>query len=200
MRQVYSLRKLSGGRCQVVLDDGTSFPLYVKETEQFGIREESFLEEAALRQIMGELLPKRAKMCAMHYLQKMDRTECQLRRKLEGLSYPEEIIDDAVSYVKGYHYIDDMRYALHYMDARKDSKSIRLMEQELAGKGISKEDIEKAAQQIEFPDEEGQIRYWLEKKHYRGGEADQKERERMYRFLLRKGYSAASIRNAILYE
>lgn len=200
MRQVYSVKQLSGGRREVALDDGTVFPLYAKEADRFGIREEAVLPESVLQQILGELLPKRARMCAMHYLQKMDRTEYQLRRKLKSLSYPDEIIEDAVSYVKRYHYIDDVRYAQRYMDARKDSRSVRVMEQELAARGIAKEDIAEASQEIEFPDEEGQIRCWLEKKGYSDAAADQREKERMYRFLLRRGYSCAAIRRVILYE
>jgi regulatory protein len=129
----------------------------------------------------------------MHTLEHQDRTEHQLRKKLVDLFYPEEIVDDTISYVKGYRYIDDVRYAVNYIEYRKEGKSMRQLQQELARKGISREDFQNAAEQIESPDEELQVRRWLEKKHYQGREADQKERERMYRFLLRKGYSSSVI-------
>ena len=140
----------------------------------------------------------------MHFLQSTDRTEYQLRKKLESLFYPEETIEEAVSYVKKFHYIDDMRYAVNYLECHKDSKSMRQLEQELYKKGISRETFQKAAEQSEFPKETEQIRYWLEKKHYPGQGAEKKETEKICRFLLRKGYRMSDIQKVIrcddLYE
>ncbi|WP_283684665.1 regulatory protein RecX [Parablautia sp. Marseille-Q6255] len=204
MRQIQELRKLSGGRYLVVFEDGSCFPLYAKELDAFSIREGGTLSEKDFEKIQGELLTKRAKLCAMHFLQRMDRTEQQLRKKLETLFYPADVVETAVSYVKSYHYIDDVRYAVSFMEYRREEKSVRRMEQELLQKGISKETFREALAQIETPDEEQQIRRWLDKKHYASVCQDQKERERIYRFLLRKGYSSSAVRRAMdmeyLYE
>ncbi len=204
MRQIQELRKLSGGRYLVVFEDGSCFPLYAKELDAFSIREGGTLSEEDFEKIQGELLTKRAKLCAMHFLQRMDRTEQQLRKKLETLFYPADVVETAVSYVKSYHYIDDVRYAVSFMEYRREEKSVRRMEQELLQKGISKETFREALAQIETPDEEQQIRRWLDKKHYASVCQDQKERERIYRFLLRKGYSSSAVRRAMdmeyLYE
>jgi regulatory protein len=197
MRQISEIRKLTGGRYLVVLEDEFSFPLYGKELDAFGIREEEMLQEVAEREILQEILPKRAKLCAMHFLQSSDRTEQQLRRKLEALFYPEEIIGQAVDYMKRYHYIDDVRYAVNYMEYRRDSRSLRQMEQELYQKGISREVFCKAAEQIETPDEEQQIRQWLLKKRYLGETADRKETERIYRFLMRRGYTSSAVQRVM---
>ncbi|MFR8549122.1 MAG: regulatory protein RecX, partial [Lachnospiraceae bacterium] len=105
MRQIQELRKLSGGRYLVVFEDGSCFPLYAKELDAFSIREGGTLSEKDFEKIQGELLTKRAKLCAMHFLQRMDRTEQQLRKKLETLFYPADVVETAVSYVKSYHYI-----------------------------------------------------------------------------------------------
>lgn len=194
---VESLEPLSGGRYRVCLENGVSFPLYKKELEEFGICEGEPLAPECERQILEELLPKRAKLCAMNYLQHMDRTEQQLRRKLSDLSYPDDIAEQAVAYVKSYHYIDDVRYAANYIECRKETKSIRGLAQELYQRGVSQEDVQEALQQTEIPDEEQQIRGWLEKKHYSEEEADRSETERMIRFLLRKGYQLSAIRRVM---
>ena len=204
MRQVEELKKLAGGRYLVSLDDGSSFPLYGKELEEFRIHEDERLADSDYEKIMTEVLPKRAKLCAMHILEKMDKTEYQLRQKLAALFYPENMIDEAIDYVKKYHYVDDLRYAVSYMEYRRENKSIRQMEQELYQKGISKETLQEALSQIEAPDEERQIALWLQKKHYDQTEADHKETQKMYNFLLRKGYTASSIQRVMrmqdLYE
>lgn len=204
MWQINEIKKLSGGRYLVRLDEDISFPMYGKELEEYGIREEAVLQDMEYSRIMQELLPKRAKLCAMHLLEKKEWTEHQLRDKLHTLFYPEEIIDQAVAYVKAYHYIDDLRYAASYIEYRMEKKSIRQLEQELMQKGISREVVREAAEQIELPEEETQIRKWLEKKHYAEKSDDPRERERMYRFLLGKGYSISSVgrvlRSENLYE
>ena len=200
MDYVDRIEALSGGRYLVRLGDGRSFPLYKKELDEYGIREGEPLAPERETQILQELLPKRAKLCAMNYLQHMDRTEQQLRKKLSGLFYPEEIAQQAVAYVKSYRYIDDVRYAAHYIECHRESRSLRRIEQDLYQKGISREDFQEALSQSETPDEEHQIREWLEKKHYSGEQAERSETERMIRFLLRKGYSLSAIRGALQVE
>jgi regulatory protein len=198
--QVSEIRKLSGGRCLVTMEDGSSFPLYTKELADYHIEEEALLPAEEMQRILSELLPRRARMCAMHYLEKADRTEHQLRTKLMELYYPEQIVDQAVAYVRGYHYIDDVRYAIHYIEVRRDTRSMRMIEQELMRRGISREDFQKAAQQTEEPDELSQIRLWMEKKHFDPSSADQKEKERMYCFLMRRGYGSAVVSRAVRTE
>lgn len=197
MRQVCELKKLAGGRYLVSLDDGSSFPLYGKELDEYQIREEEELSDSDYDKIMAEVLPKRAKLCVMHLLEKMDKTEHQLRQKLAALFYPEDILEEAISYVKKYHYVDDVRYAASYMEYRRENKSVRQMEQELFQKGISKAVFLEALEQIDAPDEEKQIRIWLQKKQYQPENCDRKETNRIYNFLLRKGYSPSSIQRVM---
>ena len=200
MRQIDEIRKLTGGRYLVMLEEDIRFPLYAKELDSFQLQENGQIRDSDLEKIMEEILPKRAKMCAMHYLQSMDRTEYQLRKKLSSLFYPEEIVQAAVDYVKQYHYIDDLRYAVNYMEYRKENKSLRCMEQELYQKGIPQEVVRQASEQVSMPDEEKQIRQWLVKRHYSGPRAERSEKERMYRFLAGKGYSLSSIQRVLCCE
>ena len=86
---------------------------------------------------MRELLPVRAKKKALHLLERMDRTEQQLYRKLADGGYPDQVAKEAVDYVKSYHYIDDVRYARSYIESRKAAKSLRQIERELYQKGIT---------------------------------------------------------------
>lgn len=195
---VVRIDRLAGERVLVVLEDGTGFPLYRKELDQFAIREGEELEPGASARIFGELLPKRARACAMNYLLHMDRTEQQLRRKLQELGYPRQAAEQAVEYVRSFHYLDDVRYAVNYMTGHSEDRSLHRMEQELYQRGISRESFEKALLQVETPDEEQQIRKLLEKKHYSGAEADRKETERITRFLLGRGYRMSAIQHVLL--
>lgn len=197
MHRISEIEKLSSGRYRVTLDDGLQFPLYGKELGQYGIEADAVLPEETYLQIVLELLPTRAKKKALHLLERMDRTEQQLRTKLTEGGYPPEIVEQTLEYVKGFRYIDDVRYARTYMEYRKASRSLRQMERELYQKGISRADVQKALEEMEAPDEEQQIRQWVVKKRFDAETADRKERDRLIRFLLRRGYGMAAIQRTL---
>lgn len=197
MDHVTEIRKLTGGRYLILLESGLQFPLYRKEVADCGMHEDEDVTDEVISVILGELLPKRARLRAMHLLEKMDRTEQQLREQLRQSDYPEDIIEDAVSYVKSYHYIDDLRYARAYLENRASSKSARQMEQELLAKGIEKEIIRQAMSETELPDEEEQILTLLKKKHYNPAEGDEGVRKKLIAYLMRRGYQYSDIIHAM---
>ena len=127
-------------------------------------------------------------------MERMDRTEAQLREKLRLGYYPEDVIEDAVAYVKSYHYVDDLRYAQNYVRARKEQKSQKKLQMELLAKGVPKQMAQQALEEEYQQENERQlILKWIEKKQYCAQEADMKEKRRMYQFLLRKGFQSDDI-------
>lgn len=140
---------------------------------------------------MDEL--KRAKHRALYLLERCDRTEQELRTKLSR-NYEPEVVEEAVRYVKEYDYINDKRYAVNYLNSRGQIKSRRQIEQELlCKKGISREVLEEALQEIEAQDERLLIRRWMEKKHISPETATQDEQRRFYLFLMRRGFRSEDI-------
>lgn len=198
--QVVQIEELDKKRVRILLEDGCSFPLYKGERRQYDIQEGQELSSEQFEEIRQEILIKRARKRVMHLLEKMDRTESQLRTKLRQGYYPEDIIEDAVDYVKGYHYLDDLRYAQNYVRCHKDRKSRRMIQMQLMGKGISRELTEQAIEE-EYGqgDETEQILNWVQKKKYSSQTADLKDKQRMYAFLMRKGFSSNDILHVLDY-
>ncbi|MCD7954666.1 MAG: recombination regulator RecX [Lachnospiraceae bacterium] len=200
MERVAEIRKLTGGRHLVILESGRKFPLYKKELNDCGIVEEAEISEEALERLFEEILPGRARLRVLHLLEKMDRTEFQIREKLRQSGYPEEIIDDAVGYVKNYHYIDDLRYAQNYLEVHSAAKSLRQMKQELYEKGIAKDIVAQAVSEAELPDEEAQIRELLKKRNYSPDQSDRKTQQKICAFLMRRGYESSVISHVMNLE
>lgn len=94
----------------------------------------------------------RAKKKAMSLLQHMDRTEWELRSKLEKAGFAEEPIREAVEYVKSFHYIDDKRYAFRFVEIYCESRSIQRIRQDLQKKHIPDELITLALEEIDYDD------------------------------------------------
>ena len=140
---------------------------------------------------------KKAKHRALYLLERMDRTEYELRQKLK-VDYEEDIVDEAIEYVKQYHYIDDVRYAKNYIASKSHVKSKRQIEQELLmKKGISKDLIQDAFSQAEIQDELFLIRRWMEKKKIDPETAGREELQKFYLFMLRRGFQSEDIRKVI---
>lgn len=191
---ITQISELDKKRMLVRTEDGEAFALYKGEVRRYGLREEEELPEEIYEEIRNEILIKRARKRAMFLLEKMDRTESQLRDKLRQGFYGEEVIEDAVSYVKSYHYIDDNRYAQSYVRCQKERKSRRQIQMDLLQKGIDRETIAQAMEaEYEPESEKDLILKWIEKRHYSIGNSDIKEKRKMYQFLMRKGFRSEDI-------
>ena len=165
---VTQVTELSKSRSKVYIDQEFAFVLYKGELRLYHIKEGEELRTEDYRTIMQEVLPKRAKLRAMNLLQGREYTTSQLRTKLQQGYYPPEIIEQAIEYVAGFHYIDDLRYAVDYITYHENSRSRRRIEQDLQGKGISSATIEEAWQNWREnggkQDEQSMIRELLRKK------------------------------------
>lgn len=180
-------------RSKVYLDEEFAFVLYKGELSRYGIQENAELPEETYREIRDEVLAHRAKLRCMNLLKAMDRTEGELRQKLRMGGYPPEVIDTALDYVKGFGYVNDAAYAERYIAGRRESCSRLQMTRDLMMKGLDRDVIEAAFDEQEPLDEDAQIQRWIEKKGVDPEHADQKEKRRMYGFLMRKGFSSDSI-------
>ncbi len=195
---VKHVEELDKSRIQIAFDDADSLVLYKKEARHLELEPEMEWSEEQYQQIVQEVLIPRARKRAMHLLEKMDRTEAQLREKLKQGQYPGEVIEDAIAYVKRFHYVDDFRYACNYVRYRCQSKSRRMLMLELSQKGISRELAERALEEEYMEqDETFQIQKWVQKKQYDRGQADAKQKQKMYQFLLRKGFRSEDILRVI---
>ena len=87
-------------RMMIHTEEGVSFVLYKGEIRRFALQEGEEIASEVYEEIRTDILIKRARKRAMFLLEKMDRTESQLRNKLRQGFYGEDLIDDAIAYVK----------------------------------------------------------------------------------------------------
>lgn len=192
MNQVDEIAEYKKGRYRVSLDDGTSLILYRGEIRTYRLEQGMEVSDELCEELRVNVIGKRAKKRAMHLLEQMDRTEAGLREKLRQSEYPAEAIDAAIDYVKSYHYLDDERYARNYIQSYQNSRSRQRIQQELLRKGIARPLIERVLEEEYEGEESVMIRQLLEKKHY-DISMEEKEKRRIYAFLLRRGFRSGDI-------
>ena len=191
---VESACQLSGGKRRLQLDNGEIWVLYSGELRGCALSEGVKLSTVQYEQIRHEIIGKRAKKRAMHLLEKMDRTEQALRKKLLEGEYPEDLVEEAIAYVKSFHYLDDERYADCYVRLHGASKSRGKLLMELQQKGVDRELADRVLDQYEEERDETQmIRQLLQKRHYDPKTASVQEQRRMYGYLMRRGFQSTDI-------
>lgn len=195
---VTGIEPYSKTKYKIFINGKFAFVLYKGELSRFHIREGEELTEETRNKIYSDILTKRAKLRAMHLLSDMDRTENALREKLRRGLYPPEIIDAAVGYVKSFGYLDDGRYAENFVRSRQGIKSRKEIRAMLLQKGVSAELIDNAFESCSAEGgEEDAVMRILKKKKFDPGNADDKEVQRMYGYLARKGFSYETVRQVI---
>lgn len=179
-------------RSKVILDEDFTLVLYRGEISRFGIEEGKPLTEDVYEEILKEVLFKRARERVLYLLKSSDRTEQELRRKLEDGGYPRKAVDYAVDYVKEHRFINDENYGRRYVEYHSERKSKRQIQYELQRKGLDKEVIREILEEQPV-DEEAQIRAYIRKKRLNLEELDARERNKAMAALGRKGFSYEAI-------
>ena len=194
---VTKIEEVTKAKCRIEIDQEFAFVLYKGELRMYHIREGEELDSAIYEEIVEKLLPKRATMRAMNLLKSRPYTEYQLRQKLSMGGYPQEALEEAISYVKSYHYIDDRQYAMDYIDYHQESKTKQKLLQSLMSKGLTKELILECFDEIvgdrKKELEEEQILKILRKKNYDPEQWTFEEKQRLMASLYRKGFSSELI-------
>ena len=189
-------------RTRRYVDHEFAFVLYKGEFKEYGISLNSEIKESSYNEILSKLLPKRAKLRGMALLTKKPYTEKQLRDKYAQGEYPESAVNEAIDYLKGYGYIDDVKYCLDFFETYRNQRSLMRMKNDLSGKGISSSDLKKAISAFEESedggvDEEAQIIKFLSKKHFNPEECTYEEKQKLMASLMRKGYSFDAIEKSM---
>lgn len=192
---VTEVRPLDKKRRLIIFEDGDFVPLYLGELHRYHIEEGGSVSETVFFQLL-ETLRKRARLRCMHLLQKADKTEAQLKQKLKEGHYPPFLIEDAIGYVRGFGYTDDERYARQYVEQHGVKKSKRRLKQDLLQRGISPELVLKILEE-DLIDEERSLRMLAEKKIASVKPRDRAGWQKVYRYLVGKGYGYQQISRVI---
>lgn len=203
---IKSVEAVTKDRSRVVLDSGEDFVLYKGEIRLLQIKEGVELPQSVYSQIMGTILPRRAKLRMMNLLKQRDYTSYQLRSKLMDAGYPESVVDIAYEYVKSYGYVDDRRYASEFTREQMEHRSRKEIFQKLVQKGIDRNLIEDVHKELygENPDdtyastfdEKSLVLKTLKKKGFTGKETYE-EKQKILAYFYRRGFNMDDVYHAM---
>ena len=191
---VTRIRPVTRQKYRIEAEGLPPFVLYKGEVSRYHIEEDKDLSMETYREILEEVLIKRAKLRTLRLLEQGDQKKKGLENKLEQNGYPPEAVEEAIVYAESFHYIDDKRYAVNYIQNQRGCKGRARIMMELRNKGVSQEDIDFAFQETEEgADTRERIRELIRKKRKSQGTMEEKERQKLYGFLMRRGFASSDI-------
>ena len=133
---------------------------------------------------------------AMSLLKYMDRTEWQLRDKLAAKGFSEEAVEGAVDYVKSFQYLDDYRYAVHFVELHYEQRSRQRMRQDLYQRHVPEEYIDLALESI-CENDDVALQEALRKITKGETEYSYEEKQKIAGKLYRKGFRLGDIKRVL---
>jgi len=138
-----------------------------------------------------------AKEKALRLLEFRSHSERELRDKLRRAGAEDDAIEQVLEFCRHYGLVNDADYAVRKARDLKQLKKYgkRRIEQELYAKGISRDNIAAAIDELDFDDTED-VLYPLVKKRLRG-DFERKSIDRTLRYFIYRGYDLNDIKGCI---
>ena len=191
------------GRSLIYLNDEPAFVLKDSEVRKLKLKEGEEIPPETYGKIL-EILNKRAKSRTLHILDRAEKTENELRKRLSEDLYPPEVIEEAVEAAKSGNFLNDERYAAQYIYAKSGKKSKKQIRIFLSQKGIDENVIDAAFSAFEEERaEEGEdpecvlILKLIKKRWPHEEKPDPETEQKLYKYLMGKGFEYGKIRKVM---
>ena len=194
--QITAVTKEKKHLTRVLLSNGKELLIDRDVAAEYGLRAGKELSEEQAEEICGRSDFVRARERALWYLDRADRTERGLYKKLLEAGFAEEPSAKAIARLRELGLLDDRRFAEN-LSERLAAQNIspREISRRLYEKGVPR-DIIKQVSSEQQTDECAQIRALLEKK-YRNRLGDDDAVRKVYAALVRRGFSFGAVRETL---
>lgn len=186
-------------RVSVYLDGEFAFGIHEDLVVKHSLQVGATLTPEGVRELERDEQYVDAKQAALDYLAYKPRTEEEVRRKLRQEDVPSPVIEDVIARLYELEYLDDEAYAHDYAHNRFSSKKygpVRIR-RELTERGVDRRLADAAVDEL-FAEVDVTAAAWThaEKRWPRlAGEDDpRRRRQKMYRYLRRRGFTSNTIR------
>ncbi len=201
MIQIIDVSERSKNKYLILTDDEIAFVVYKGDLSKYNLKKGREFSEEELDSFIDEVILPRGKRRSLYLLGAREYSCKGMRDKLRQDGYPESCINEIIQYLKCNRYIDDERYTKAFIRTYSQQQSAGQLKMNLRKKGVSEECIETAFEELvssgDLPSQEELIHQMLRKKKYTGNNEDRKEYEKVFTYLLRKGFSAEMIKKCM---
>ena len=192
-------QKRDPAKSNVYLDGQFAFSLLKQDVLYFRIKVGEELSEDTFQYIQDSLLYIRAQEIALHFIGYKMRTEAEVRRKLEEKEIQPEIRERVMAFLKKYDYVNDALYVQKYVQERERlaPRGKNLLQLELRQKGVAEKTITAVLAEMELDEADAAVRLLEKKLRHAALPLEQKQKQKLLAFLMRKGFDFETAKEAI---
>lgn len=184
-------------RYSIFIDNEFAFGLDEIDVLYYKLKENEEISEEKLKRIKESIVLSKAKDTAMRFIGYKARTKKEVTEKLKEKEFSNEITDEVIALLEKYNYINDEAFARAYIKERFNSKGYGALRisYELKHKGIADDIINEALSDMSLNEEERAVLLIKKKLAYKSIDIqnDLKEKQRLYGYLARRGFSYDTI-------
>jgi len=191
-------QKRRPNRFSVFIDGRFAFGMDGVDILYYNLEENAEISRERLDCLNREVVFEKAKDAALRYVGFQARSEKEVRDKLAE-DYPDEVIERVAELLKSYSYLDDKAYARDFLERKVAGahNGLAKVRWELRQRGVDDSVVDEAVSEMGLGgDDEAAAALSALEGRLRGAEfpEDRKERNRLYGYLARRGFSGGVIR------
>lgn len=193
-------QKRQKNRYSIYIDNEYAFSLYDNILLKYGLKVGLKVDVEWLKKLIIEDDMNRAYNLSLNYLGYRSRSKKEIMIYLQGKGSNDKVIDSVIEKLYTYGFIDDMKFALSWVQNRMKGKPMgrRLIEHELRNKGIEEDIIQKASNTITSDDEHKQASILAAKYYEKYSDNDERKRiGKVAQALRRRGFEWETINKAM---
>ncbi|MBN2281265.1 MAG: RecX family transcriptional regulator [Candidatus Marinimicrobia bacterium] len=193
------VQKKDNNRISVFLNHHFAFGLSIETYEKYPLKVNETINHEMIDDLLLFEKEVQAGTNALKFLGIKARTELEVRKKLKTLQYGSDIIDKIIENLKSKKILDDLDFTemmvRDFVKFKKEGvfKLIRNLKQ----KGISAEIIEEVLEKYISPEEQLEKALYLGQKKYDFLGEKENKKEKIYRFLMQKGFKKSIVIEAL---
>ena len=182
-----SVQERNKKRCNLFVDDDFFAGITVETAMKFRLKVGMEVDQSDLADILYDNDKLQALEKAISYTTRSIKTKKQVLTYLYGKGYSKDVVDHCVEKLLEYKLIDDETYSKRYIESVSKNQGKHLIEFKLMQKGVKKEIIDNAFEDVEIPSKENARALAL--KHFKNKEKTKENVAKTYRYLISKGFT-----------
>ena len=182
-------------RVNLYLDGKFFCGLELETVVKNGIKVGTIITEEKLENIQLESEKQTAYQKVLKLISTRYKTQKEVEKYLYDKGYVASIVYFVIEKLNEYHYIDDERYVMSYINSHKNTCGKLKMKQQLLQKGVKESIINNAFEDETFEQVEEIKR--LAQKYMKNKEDTKENYIKLFKYLLNKGFEYEEIKNIL---
>ncbi len=144
-----------------------------------------------LAEVIGKETARKAMESALRLISYRDRSEAEIRRRLSGNDFAEDVVDEVVVRLTNMGLLNDETFSRNWVKSRTAAKPMgrRRLAWELQSKGVSADTVEQALDGLDEQTEEELALDLARNRAAKSDVRDPKFRDKTASFLMRRGFN-----------